>query len=157
MRGQSRATVVEFDSNRREEVLAAMKEMNAARSGWVNMSPAVDVDDLPDDPGPKFWSARGPLIPLCTWTPPAQKGNAPPVLIGIQHGAGMKAAPRLEELGVPIPEKWRTRSDHVRRGIVIAVPPGEKDDKVLKWLLRAGGMLCDLPYDTWTAELYAPT
>jgi hypothetical protein len=150
-------TIVEFDTNQRDEVLAAMKEMKAARSGWVNMSPAVDVDDLPEHPGPKLWSARGPLVPLCTWTPPAKKGTEPPVLIGIQHGAGAKAAPTLRDLGVPVPEKWRIQGDHTRRGIVIAVPPKEKNDNVLKWLLRAGGMLCNLPFSIWIAELYAPT
>ncbi|HUQ64407.1 MAG TPA: hypothetical protein VM121_11690 [Acidimicrobiales bacterium] len=153
----SHPTVVEFDTNRREEILAAMKEMKAAQGGWVNMSPAVDVEDLPEHPGPKLWSARGPLVPLCTWTPPAKKGTAPPVLIGIQHGAGGKAVPRLRDLGVLVPEKWRVQSDHTRRGIVIAAPPKERDDDVLKWLLRAGGMLCDLPYKVWIAEVYAPT
>jgi hypothetical protein len=153
----SHATIIEFDINRRDEILAAMKEMKAAQSGWVNMSPAVDVEDLPADAGPKLWSARGPLVPLCTWTPPAKKGSGPPVLIGIQHGVGGKAVPRLRDLGVAVPEKWRVQNDHTRRGIVIGVPPEEKDDTVLRWLLRAGGVLCDLPYKVWIAEVYAPT
>lgn len=153
----SHPTVVEFDTTRREEIVAAMKEMKAAQSGWVNMSPAVDLEDLPANAGPKLWSARGPLVPLCTWTPPAKKGTTPPVLIGIQHGAGGKAVPRLRDLGVPVPESWQVQSDHTRRGIVIAVPPKERDDDVLKWLLRAGGMLCDLPYKVWIAEVYPPT
>jgi hypothetical protein len=153
----SHATIVEFDTNRRDEILVAMKDMKAAQSGWVNMSPAVESEDLPPDAGPKLWSARGPLVPLCTWTPPAKKGAAPPVLIGIQHGVGAKAAPRLKELGVAVPGAWRVQNDHTRRGIVIAVPPEEKNDTVLKWLLRAGAMLCDLPYEAWIAELYPPT
>lgn len=149
--------IVEFDLQRYEPVLMAMKEMKAAKSGWVNMSPAVEHEDLPADAGPKLWSARGPLVPLCTWTPPAPKGPAPPVLIGIQHGAGAKAGPRLDELGVSVPGSWRVQSDHTRRGIVIAVPPDEANERVLKWLLRAGGMLCDLPYKTWIAEVYEPS
>lgn len=150
-------TIVEFDSNRRDEILAAMKEMKAAKSGWVNMSPAVDLEDLPADAGPKLWSARGPLVPLCTWTPPANKGTDPPALIGIQHGVGAKAAPRLAELGVAVPGAWRVQTDHTRRGMVVAVPAAEKDDNVLKWLLRAGGTLCNLTYKVWIAEVYDPT
>lgn len=131
-----------------------MKSMKESRNGWVNMSPAVDPDDLPADAGPKLWSARGPLVPLCTWTPPEKPGS--PVQLGIQHGAGGKAVPALKERGVEVQSAWRVTSDHTRRGLVVAVPAEDKDEKVLRWLIRAGGALCDLPYDYWQADLYLP-
>lgn len=152
MRGRRGPEVVEFDAQHPEAVLAAMKEMATSRKGWVNVAPAVDVEDLPADAGPKLWSARGPLVPLCTWTPAEKAGS--PVQVGIQHGAGSKAVPALRERGVEVPASWRVTSDNVRRGVVIAVPADEKPDKALKWLLRAGAALCTLPYEGWVAQVY---
>ena len=72
--------------------------------------------------GPRWpsWSgARGPTVPLATWTP----GE-----IGIQHAAGQQVVRTLAERGVPVPEEWYVVSDHPKRGLVLRTyqtPPAE--------------------------------
>ncbi|HEX9530926.1 MAG TPA: hypothetical protein VF954_07300 [Acidimicrobiales bacterium] len=148
---------MEFATDEVGEVVALMDEL-ADGSGWINIRPAVDPDDLPPNGGrPTFISAVGPLVPLCTWTP-AQLGRRPtPPLIGIQHAAGGKAAPELGSLGVAVPDGWRVVQDESRRGLVVAVAPSLPSGPVLAWLLAAGGALCSVPFSGWVAAVYRRT
>ncbi|HMC51119.1 MAG TPA: hypothetical protein VKI64_00040, partial [Acidimicrobiales bacterium] len=112
-------------------------------------------DELPPDPGPlRIFSAVGPPVPLCTWTPPDRRKAAPHALIGVQHGTGARLAKRLAELEVPLAEGWRVVQDEPKKGLVVAVPDGEGDDTVLRWLLATGAALCPFPYSSWVAAVY---
>jgi hypothetical protein len=151
--------VIEFHEDHREPVVTRMLAMVEARSGWVNLTPGLDVD-IPPPPRSLFASlvgARGPEVPLATWAPPA-KGDREPSTIGIQHARGPKVAHRLAELGYPVPDSWRTLQDHPKRGLVCAVPATHDAanlDGVLRWLLRSTGVLCAIPRTgEWRALVY---
>src|SRR4051812_36364882 len=90
-------------------------------SGWVNVRPDVDPDDVPQQPsGMGLFSARGPIVPLGTISPsgPVKRG-VPRVSLGLLHGLGRKAVPALAEAGVAVDPAWRLLQDHPRRGLVI--------------------------------------
>ena len=115
--------------------------------GWVNLQPFVDEDDLPPPRGVLFgvFSARGPVVPLCTWHPGERSA-------GVQHGTGPKVSARVD-----IPAGWRRLQDHPRRGLVVRVPPNVAHADVLRWLVGVGATLCPVPTgDRWLAELHAP-
>ncbi len=103
---------------------------------FANLSPGVDAEDVPSrSPLAQLVGARGPTVPLATWTP----GE-----IGIQHAAGQQVVRTLADRGVPVPEEWYVVSDHPKRGLVLRTyqtPPPE----VLEWLVRAATVLCPLP------------
>lgn len=121
----------------RSAVLARMDRMTESKKGWINLSPALEEDEEPPPRSSTFglFSGRGPDIPLCTWLP------GPPVELGIQHGAGAKAVQVLRDLGEAVPDGWRVTQDHSRRGVVVVVPDGTPNERVLDWLLRAGTAL----------------
>jgi len=146
---------VELYPDQRAEVLEAMAQVAAAGRGWINLSPDVDPKDLPPDPGPfRIFSAFGPPVPLCTWTPPEPRKAAPRALVGVQHGRGTRVAQSLAEVGIPVRDGWRVVQDQPKKGLVVAVPAGEDLDEVLRWLLEAGAALCPLPYSKWVAAIY---
>jgi len=128
---------IDFALNDRGPVLARMEQLTQRRKGWINLSPALDEDEEPPPSSSTFglFSGRGPDVPLCTWVP------GPPVEVGIQHGTGAKAKQVLRDLGRPVPDGWRVTQDHSRRGIVIVVPDGTDDERVLEWILDAGAAL----------------
>jgi len=139
-RGQPREPeIVDFKPDDRAAVLARMDGLEAG-SGWINLSPALEDDaELPVRSATfGIFSGRGPDVPLCTWMPGTAKA---PVQIGIQHGAGTKAAPLLRDMGHPVPQGWRVTQDHPRRGLVIMVPPDVTNTAVLDWLITAGTAL----------------
>jgi hypothetical protein len=116
-------------------------------SGWLNAWPDVDPDEVPPTSSGLFglFSARGPVVPLCTWHPGERSA-------GIQHAAGPKVAQRVE-----VPAGWRVVQDHPRRGLVVRVPPEVPDLEVVRWLVGAGARLCPVPRrDRWIAELHSP-
>lgn len=131
--------------------------------GWANLQAVVgDGDDEPltePEPSPvlgRLFSNRGPEVPLCTVVPGAtarRKGPAPTTL-GIQHGWGGKAVPRLREVGLTLPG-CRVVADNSRRGLVVEAPLGADPDDLLRWLLDAAAALSRRPLpDTWRAGLY---
>jgi hypothetical protein len=117
-------------------------------SSFVNLRPGVDEHEVP--PTSVFGSlftARGPAVPLATWTP--DEG------LGLQHGTGPKALERLSELGHPLPGGWRKVADHPKRGLV--VQPAQETDpgSALRWLARAAALLCPLPITgPWVATVH---
>ena len=151
---------IEFDAHHLGEVVAAMDAMSEANQGWINFEPAVHVEDVPA-PGSGFFSlfsARGPAVPLGTWTPPSapRRGRAEPAMIGLQHPAGGKAKPLLERLGHPVPEGWPVTQDYVKKGMVVAVPPTATHEDVVRWLLSAATLLSSVPLTgQWRAAVYA--
>jgi hypothetical protein len=138
---------VEIRTEDRTEVAACMAELDAQRSGWINVEPAFEEGDEPP-PRPSMFGAfsgRGPDVPLATWTPAEQRGRrTEPASVGIQHASGPRAVARLAERGVPVPPGWRLLTDHPRRGLVVAIGDQATHDEVLAWLLAAAEALSNV-------------
>lgn len=138
---------LEMRTEDRVQVAARMADLDAARSGWINVEPLFDEGDEPPAQSPMFgvFSGRGPDVPLATWTPAERRGRREePPSVGIQHASGPKAVARLTERGVPLPPGWRVLADHPRRGLVVAVGAGATHDEVLAWLLAAAEALSNV-------------
>lgn len=151
--------VVYFDPDEPAEVLQAMSELAEAHVGWVNLEPEVIEEHIPTLPSglARLFSARGPQIPLCTWTPGeiGRNDRLGPETVGVQHSAGMKVRPLLEKRGHPVPDGWAVRSDHPKRGLVAEVPLSVGHWSVVRWLVAAGETL-SLPPTTgrWIASIH---
>lgn len=150
--------VVEFDETRRSPVVDRMVAMTASRArGWINLSPGLDVDTPPPlrTGLATLLGARGPIVPLATWSPPRRRD---PATVGIHHGEGPKGLVLLAERGVDLPEGWRRLQDHPKRGLVLVPTPAtsaDQLDEVLDWLLRATGALCPVRRTSeWRAYCY---
>ncbi|MBV8160233.1 MAG: hypothetical protein JO265_04855 [Acidimicrobiia bacterium] len=143
---------IDFLLDDRATVVQRMDRLVQTKRGWINLSPAIDKDQEQPPRSSTFglFSGRGPDIPLCTWVP------GPPVEIGIQHGAGARAAAVLRELGTPVPDGWRVTQDHSRRGLVVVVPDGTPNGQALDWLLGAGAALAShlRLANWWRAAIY---
>lgn len=151
---------VEFDPDRPDEIVDTMDLMAEAHSGWMNFEPAVAVEDVPPEGSGAFslFSGRGPVVPLATWTPgtTTRRGRTEPAMLGLQHPAGSKAKPLLAGLGHAVPEGWMVMQDHVRKGMVVAVPAEICPRDALAWLLRAAGLLSTIPLTGgWRAAVYS--
>jgi hypothetical protein len=151
--------VVEFHEDQRDAVLDHMAAMASARSGWLNLTPGLDMDVPPPERSPltALLGSRGPTVPLGTWM--AAHGRQP-ATAGIEHPEGPRATRLLAERGAPVPAGWRVLQDHPKRGLVVAVVGGNgRDDldRVLVWLLVATGVLCPWPRTgEWRALCYLP-
>lgn len=143
------------------DVLPRMAGMAERHEGWVNFEPAVRMEDAPPPRSGLFslFSARGPDVPLATWTPgEARKGRPEPPTVGILHGAGPGAKGKLAARGFPVPEGWVVLQDYGKKGLVVAVPPAVGHAQVVDWLLRAATALSDIPLTgTWRAAFYGDT
>ena len=151
---------VEFQPDRVDDVVAAMEAVEGAGAGWVNFEPAVEAEDVAAAGSGTFalFSGRGPVVPLATWTPATtqRRGRREPAMIGLQHPAGSKAKPLLAERGHSVPEGWTVVQDHVRKGMVIALPDGVPPAVALQWLLRSARLLATVPLTgEWRAAVYA--
>jgi hypothetical protein len=94
---------------------------------------------------------------LGTWTPAStpRRGRREPAMLGLQHPAGSKAKPLLAELGHPVPDGWVVVQDHVRKGLVVALPETAAPSDALAWLLRAARLLSTIPLQgEWRATIY---
>lgn len=136
-----------------------MVAMSEAQKGWVNFEPAVNEDDVPPEGSGAFsvFSGRGPVVPLGTWTPgtTTRRRRAEPAMLGLQHPAGSKAKPLLAGAGHPVPDGWFVAQDHVRKGLVVHLPPDVGPGEALAWLLRAGRLLSTIPLTGgWRAAIY---
>ena len=152
--------VIEFREDERLPVVEEMEAMAAAGSGWLNVTPGLDMD-MPPPPQSglsRLLGSRGPTVPLGTWMPASGRD---PSTVGIEHGEGPQIARRLADLGSPVPDDWRVLQDHPKRGLVVAVPTAaaaDQLDEVLGWLLRATASLCSWPRTgEWRAACYQPS
>jgi len=155
--------VVRFDPGEPDDLaslIATLRPLVTAGTGWVNFEPAVpdDIDvDAASASGGVF-SNRGPAIPLCTWTPPAtdRKGRLGPHSIGVQHALAERARARLERIGLAVPAGWRVRADNPKRGMVVEVPADADLSMVVDWLLAAGEAVASVPLTgRWFATVHA--
>lgn len=151
---------IPFAEAEQQAVLDRMARCTAAGAGWINLLPeAVEEAVVPPSGGfLAFLAARGPSIPLATWSAGAlDKGRPGRASIGIQHGSGPRALSRLAELGLGRAAGWIKVADHPRRGLVITVPPDQDREAVLHWLLSASHALSAVPLTgDWLARVYRP-
>ena len=130
-------------------------------AGWINIGPALtDAQQqlVPEQSILGSWfSARGPIVPMATWTPPSSGSRPRPVSIGVDHGVGPKALERLREAGLPLPAGWRKLQDNAKRGIVVEVPERVENRTVIDWLVSACWSLCGIDIDDhWSAVVNSP-
>jgi hypothetical protein len=151
--------VIEFQEMRRSAVVDRMVTLGTSRTGWVNFTPGLDVDEPPPPRSTlsQIFGARGPDVPLATWNPQGRP-DRDPFSVGIQHAQGPKILNLLRENGLGPPETWRRLQDHPKRGLVLAAPPTtDRDelDAMLDWLLMATGFLCPVRRTgEWRAMVY---
>ncbi len=120
-------------------VLAQMVRLLDARSGWINFLPgSVDEEAKAPDHPSVFSTLYGmgvqPPVTLATWIPPRRgRRNSDLVTIGIMHPRGRYAIKMLEGREIPLPDGWRTKQDHNRRGLIVLAPVTERQGTVLDW------------------------
>jgi len=139
----------------------ALRDLVAAREGWVNLFPEVEEDDAaavtPSAIGALF-RAAGPPIPQATITAPTdgRRGHKPAQL-GLSHGVGTRVMPRLAAEGVERPEAWKVVQDHVRRGLVLKLDDPLDAAMTVTWAIQAATLLCPIPLTgRWLAEVHHP-
>jgi hypothetical protein len=151
-------SVVEFRVGDTAPVVRIMRELAAAHAGWLNLQPDVDVADVPDAGSPfgRLLTAAGPPVPLASWVPgELRRGRVADTSLGLQHPGGRKAVWQLRDAGITVPEGWRVRSDHPRRGLVLLVPADADPEVALDWLVRAALALTEMVLpDVWRAAVY---
>ncbi len=152
-------TYVNFFSDEADEIFGHMDVMTQENSHqekrprtWMNVSPWVDENNLPEASLlVKFFSARGPEIPLATWVPATQRT---PASLGFSHSAGKRAANQLVSVGLDFPENWLLKQDHTKRGLIFEIPEDELFAVVLDFMLHASSVLSGVPTDTrWVADI----
>ncbi|HEY4376077.1 MAG TPA: hypothetical protein VGM93_02920 [Acidimicrobiales bacterium] len=137
-------------------LVAKMDGLAAAGRGWINLLPEVEDDSMVPVSGGLFaiFTARGPAIPMATWTPaPADKPGR--VTFGVEHGSGPQALARLTESQLGLRPGWFKVSDHPKRGLVVTAPATDANDDVLWWLLAAVHALSTTPLTgDWLGRIY---
>ena len=161
--GSFRTDTISFDSGDTAPVVREMEGLVARGDGlgWINIGPGLRDDQIEQLPVPtmlgRWFSGRGPAVPMATWTPPRGSPAGLPPTIGVEHGAGPKALDRLRDAGAPLPAGWRKVQDHAKNGIVVQPAAGASHDDVLGWLLSVCWALCPIDIeDHWLAEVHRP-
>lgn len=150
---------VELPGGSVDHIAYELRVMADDRAGWVTLIPGVAEEDVPPPRSAlgRLFGAQGPVVPVCTWVAPHAKQHPPHIEVGILHATGTKAAKRLADAGVPVPDRWVVLVDHPKRGLVVAVNPEATPVEAAEWLVRAGAALCPVPMTgTWQAQLHLP-
>jgi hypothetical protein len=152
----------EFTPSTFDRVTGYLHHLTEAGQGWINLLPGVDSeeDEVQTVPPGLFslFSNRQPPVTMCTLMPPRpNRRGTEGVTVGLLHPTGAKAAARLNDDGVPVPDGWLVRQDHARRGLVLLAPYGALDGDIIAWALRAGTALCRREMTgRWQAVVYLP-
>ena len=150
---------IRFERTELDQVVHKMMTL-AARgdgSGWLNLQPMVADENRPvESPLFKLFTAKGPAVPLGTWVPAHHKRDKwQAASVGLQHGAGGKAAALLAERGVVEPQGWVRKQDHIKRGLVYDLPDGQEPKDVLLFLLDAMSQLVNFAIkERWLATAF---
>lgn len=147
------------DTSRVEDRMARLSE---ARDGWINLLPGVPESEVREAPhqGPLagLFGPKTPGVTMVTWMPPSGgRRSREHETLGVMHPIVNRAARVLAQSGVPVPDGWRVRQDHARRGMVLWVAIGTTHADVVGWALRAATALCAEPMTgKWRADVYLP-
>jgi hypothetical protein len=150
--------VFEFSRFEPVAVVRRMEELARSLDGWINLQPNLEPDDVPSSGLGilSIFSARGPAIPLLTWTPGERsRRGTTPAEVGIQHPAGSRAVPLLRDRGIDVPPGWTVVQDNPKRGLVVRPSAEAGPTDIVEWLLRATAALC--PYElptSWLATVH---
>ncbi len=161
MSSRRETRTLEFAPPEVAAVAAALAELRAAGSGWVNLLPGIDEDAVDVDPPTglfAFFGNRTPPVTMATVMPAKkERRDAEGMSVGLMHPTGAKAVARLAEVGITVPEGWVVRQDHVRRGLVMRTPVDADEAEVVAWCVRAGTALCRAEMTgEWRAVVYLP-
>ena len=144
-----------------EPAVGPVREVIASGRGWVNLAPDVEPGTEPPRRNlfASIFSSRGPILPLATISPAADRRDGHEGLadlaLGLQHAGGPRALETLASLGHPLPERWRKVSDHPRRGLVVSAPGTDDPHQLVRWLVGAGELLTQVELDEgWVARVY---
>jgi hypothetical protein len=143
------------------EVAVRLAEVRAAGDGWINLLPGVP-EDSPDLEPPtglfSFFGSRQAPVTMATLMPVRlNRRSGDDLTVGLMHPTGAKAAARLADEGVVVPEGWVVRQDHARRGLLLSVPTATPGRDVIEWSVRAGTALCRAEMTgRWQAVVYLP-
>jgi hypothetical protein len=152
---------LEFGPDDTSAVVERMVSLTAAEDGWINLLPGVPDDESEELARPSalsslLGSAQSPLT-MSTWMPARHGRRARDVTLGIMHSRGRRAVQQLAAMGIPLPEGWRVRQDHNRRGLIVFPSESTPHADVLSWALRAGAALATTPLTgSWQARIYEP-
>jgi hypothetical protein len=152
----------EFTPPAFERVTGYLRHLTEAGQGWINLLPGVDADEDEQQTVPpglfSLFSGRQPPVTMGTLVPPRPSRRATEgVTVGLLHPTGAKAVARLSDAGVAVPQGWRVRQDHARRGLVLLAPHGALATGILDWAIRAGTALCRREMTgQWQAVVYLP-
>jgi hypothetical protein len=153
---------IEFSPADTTPVVNEMALLAGAGDGWINLLPGVPEDEQPPPPsllGSILGAAPSPVT-MCTWMPPGhgRKRGVEEVTIGIMHPRGRHAVAQLAEMGIALPEGWRVRQDHARRGLIVLAPQDTAHAQVLDWTLAAGAALALTSLTgSWQARVFLPS
>ena len=154
---------IAFKSSDTSPVVGEMEGLEARGDGqgWINIGPGLRDDQIDRLPPPtvlgRWFSGRGPAVPMATWTPPRGVPGSMPPTLGVEHGAGPKALDLLRDAGAPLPAGWRKVQDHAKHGIVAHPSSQASHHDVLLWLLSVCRALCPIDIeDNWLAEIHRP-
>jgi len=146
--------MMHFRTDDLAEVIAEMEAISerANEREWVTVAPWVDPENLPVvSVLRRMFSARGSKVPEVTWVP--EQGREPAQL-GVLHATGPGAFDRLTDSAVQIPPTWVKVSDHSKRGLLFAIPPGTSASEVLTFAIAAARALAEVPTDDrWVAQV----
>jgi len=153
------ASVIEFSSDDVGALVAQMDAMSVRGKGWINVGPGLTPEQfaaLPERSGlGKWFSGRGPAVPMATWTPSPMDGRSP-AQIGIAHGTGPDALKRLAEQAIELPPDWVKRQDHAKNGVVAELPTSAAHESVVEWMMVVMAALSPRVEvgQEWVAEVY---
>lgn len=154
---------IEFYPGDAGRVVAEMARLAEAHDGWVNLLPGVVDDDVAGPGKPSVFSTLfgGSAAPvtMVTWIPPkpTRRGGPGEATVGIMHPRGRYAARLLASMGIGLPQGWRVRQDHNRRGLIVLAPASAPVAEVLDWALRAGAALSTVELSgSWQARVFEP-
>ena len=161
MTPQRSTEAIEFTPPDDAAVVDALVRLRDAGAGWINLLPGVPEDYVDPDPPTglfAFFGNRAPPVTMATVMPPKRaRRDAEGVTVGLMHPTGPRAAVRLSQAGVALPEGWVVRQDHARRGLLVRTSPSATEADVIDWCIRAGTELCRAPMTgEWRAVVYLP-
>jgi hypothetical protein len=155
-------TEIVFTPADTSRVVGEMARLAVAHDGWVNLLPGVPGDEVEGPGKPTVFSTlfggTASPVTMTTWLPAkAGRAGTGEATVGIMHPRGKRAVTQLSQMGIPLPEGWRVRQDHNRRGLILLAPEAFPLDALVDWILRAGAALATTELTgSWQARVFEP-